>query len=267
MVAAYRGRASARGSLIDDPFAARLAGPEGEADADAYEAAHSHVELFIALRTAFLDDAVRRAMAESIAQVVILGAGYDTRAARLATPGVRFFEVDRERTQADKRARLATIEGYPQDAATYVSCDFEHDDFLDRLSAEGLDLDAPTVFVWEGVVYYLGEDAARATLARIAGGTHPRSRLFFDSVGKRFVAGRVNDLDDLEARDAVARMGEPLRFGVDDPVPLLSEAGFRHVRTVSIDEACLSYTGTYDRSRKFRFQSLVEARVEPPERP
>lgn len=264
MVAAYRGRASAWADpIVSDPWAAALAGEEGERDADRYLAAHESMELFIAVRTAFLDGVVSAAIGEGVRQVVVLGAGYDTRAARLARDGVRFFEVDQPGTQADKRARLARLSGYPIEAATYVACDFERQDFATELAAHGFDARAPAVFLWEGVVYYLTELAVRATLRRIAEACHPASRVCFDYVGKRLVEGQVPTEDRL-ARDRVAEMGEPLRFGVNDVVPLLYEEGFRHVRTVSFDEACLSLTGTYDRRRKFRFQSIAEARVKAP---
>ena len=48
-------------------------------------------------------------------------------------------------------------------------------------------------------------------------------------------------------------------FGTNDPLPMLHECGFRHVRSVSFDQACLSLTGTYERSRQFRFQHIVHA--------
>lgn len=264
MVAAYRGRASVWAApIVCDPWASALAGEDGERDADAYDSAHAHMELFVAIRTAFLDREVERALDEGVDQVVILGAGYDTRAARLAREGVRFFEVDQPSTQEDKRARLGALEGYPMDAATFVRCDFEREDFVAVLRDAGYDPIRPAVFLWEGVVYYLTEDAVRATLQRLAESGHPDSRLFFDYVSKRFVLGDVKDSEDLEARDRIASMGEPLRFGVNDVLPILYAQGFRYVRTTSFDEACLALTGTYDRSRKFRFQTIAEARVRP----
>lgn len=265
MVAAYRARASASAHpIVDDPFAAALAGEEGQRDADRYDATHPEMALFIAVRTAFLDAEVRRALHDGVDQIVILGAGYDTRAVRLAHEGVRFFEVDHPSTQANKRARLEALPGYPVDAARYVPCDFEQQDFVAELRDHGFDAARPAVFVWEGVVYYLTEAAVRATLRRIAQACHPESRVFFDYLGKRFVAGEVGDPRDREARDRVAEMGEPLRFGINDVLPLLYEEGFRYVRTESFDEACLALTGTYERSRKFRFQSIAEARVKAP---
>src|ERR1700733_9041270 len=92
MVAAYRGRATAREEHVcDDPWAAALAGSEGHEVARRYDDAFGPMELWIALRTAFFDARVRRLTSPTggIAQVVLLGAGFDTRAARLAREGVR----------------------------------------------------------------------------------------------------------------------------------------------------------------------------------
>ena len=139
-MAAYRARASKQPkALIDDPWANDLAGETGHALARRYDEVYPHMELWTALRVAYIDARVRRAVAapRSIAQVVLLGAGLDTRAARLASQGVRFFEVDHPDSQADKLERITKLDGYPRDAATYVTCDFERDDFIERLVASG----------------------------------------------------------------------------------------------------------------------------------
>jgi len=262
MVAAFRGRATERPSPVCcDPWASALAGDEGHESAEVYERTVPAIELWVALRTARLDEATRRAVATGITQVVILGAGFDTRAARLATPGTRFFEVDAPPSQAEKRRRLALLDGYPSDAAEYVPCDFEKDDFLERLIERGFDASSPALFVWEGVTYYLTEAAVRATLTRLSGGTHPESLVVFDYFGSKFVGGEMKDESDHAARSKVAEMGEPLRFGTSDVLPLLYATGFRRVHVESFDEVALRFTGTYDRSRKFRFQGLAFASV------
>lgn len=260
LVAAYRGRATARASRVcDDPWAERLAGEEGPALTARFDAAFAHAELWIALRTAEIDEQVRRFTRghARASQVVILGAGLDTRAARLAEPGVRFFEVDHAHTQAAKRERLAGLDGYPIDAATYVPCNFEEEDFLARLCASGFAPNEPALVVWEGVVYYLSEEAVRATLRRIASGCAPETVLVLDYLGKKLVGGQVKDPRDLAASHVVTDLGEPLRFGFDDPVPLFAAEGFRHVRTASFDQICLARTGTYERARQFRFQHVA----------
>jgi methyltransferase (TIGR00027 family) len=262
MVAAYRARATAREERVcDDPWAAALAGEVGHDVARRYDQAFPHMELWIALRTAFLDARVRRLTSppSSIAQVVLLGAGFDTRAARLACAGVRFFEVDREETQAVKLDRLAKLDGYPVGNATYVTCNFEVEDFLLRLAAGGFLVDQPALFLWEGVTAYLTEPAVRATLHRIAEGAHSGSIVAFDHLRRKIVAGDVRDPKDEESRAFVANLGEPLRFGVDYPLPMLYEEGFRRVRMLTFDEVALDLTGTYERARAFRFQGLALA--------
>jgi methyltransferase (TIGR00027 family) len=273
MIAAYRARATALGSLIDDPWAAALAGDDGMAIAAAMDRLQPQFELWVAVRTAYLDRAVARRVAgpngkrPGLDQVVILGAGLDTRAARLATDGVRFFEVDHPGTQAEKRRRLEALPDFPQGAARLVACDFEHDDFLDRLAATGFDPEAPAVIVWEGVTCYLTEGAVRTTLRRVATGCHPRTTILFDIVGKKMAAGAISHEEDRQTASMVDTLGEPLKFGIDDPLPLLFEEGFRKVRVVSFDEAALDLTGTYDRDRRWRFQSIVTASVAAPTEP
>ncbi|HJN72902.1 MAG TPA: class I SAM-dependent methyltransferase [Myxococcota bacterium] len=252
LVAAYRGRASARGQVCSDPWAADLAGEAGLEYARMHDAVFPHGELWIAVRTATLDGYVRSLVRSGMQQVVILGAGLDTRAQRLASPGVRFFEVDHPETQALKLRRLGELD-YPLEVATYVGCDFEQDDFVERLADEGLDLHAPAAIVWEGVVPYLTRAAVEATLSRVAEGLHPESVLHFDLVNQRLVQGDVQE----GLSDLVEGLGEPFRFGCSDPVPMVHAAGFRHIRTISFDEACLSLTGTYDRARTFRFQLIA----------
>jgi methyltransferase (TIGR00027 family) len=258
---AYRARASARPDAIcDDPWAARLAGEEGFELARRYDQIYPHMELWTAVRTAFIDARVRRALGPpwSMRQVVLLGAGFDTRAARLAAGGARFFEVDHPETQAEKLRRAGALEGYPRDEASYVACDFERQDFLTELAGAGFRADREALFVWEGVTPYLSEQAVRATLRRLAEGTAPGSVVVFDHLRRKIVAGDVSE-DDLRSRAFVGDLGEPLRWGCDDVLPVLYAEGFRRVRTTSFDEACLDLTGTYDRERKFRFQSLAVA--------
>jgi methyltransferase (TIGR00027 family) len=262
MVAAYRARATRRPEpLCRDPWANGLAGVIGLELSIAFDRHFADMELWIALRTAYLDRHVSHLTAErGVNQVVVLGAGFDTRAARLARPGVRFFEVDHPDTQAEKRTRLAALSGYPMGAASFVSCDFESgQDFAAQLAAAGFDAAAPAVILWEGVAAYLTEDAVRATLGRVAAAFDPGTVLYFDTIGRRLADGDRIKPADKNARDEVQRLGEPIRFGTNDPLPLLFECGFRHVRTISFDQIALDMTGTYNRERMFRFQTMVVA--------
>lgn len=280
MVAAYRARSHARpDGLVHDPQAAVLCGDEGFELAEKLDRSFPPMELWIELRTVYLDHLVRSAIADPSrrpsagdGQVVILGAGFDTRALRMRqsgprgggalAAGVRFFEVDQPASQAEKRARLAKLGvDYP---AALVACDFERDDFLDRLVASGFQVAEPAVVIWEGVTPYLTEGAVRATLSRIASGCDPRTIVAFDYVGKRLAEAKEIDGRAVETRAVVEDVGEPVIFGVNDPLPLLYECGFRHVESLHFDALALTLTGTYDRQRQFRFQHIALASRTPP---
>jgi methyltransferase (TIGR00027 family) len=265
MVAAYRARATRRvDALCSDRWANGMAGVIGLELSVAFDRHYPPMELWVALRTAYLDAHVAHLLATGTDQVVLLGAGFDTRASRLARPGARFFEVDHPLTQAEKRGRIAELRGYPADAAEMVACDFERgDDFVERLVAAGFDPGRPAAVLWEGVVAYLSEEAVRATLVRASARLHPDSPIYFDYLGKRMAQGDRIKAEDRALSDEVSRLGEPIRFGTNDPLPLLHECGYRHVRTVTFDQIALGLTGTYDRARMFRFQGICAASKSP----
>jgi methyltransferase (TIGR00027 family) len=266
MVCAYRARASRWPKpLFVDPWAEKLAGPDGHDIARHVDLRFPPMEVWLAIRVAYIDRLVGMAVDRLAArQIVVLGAGYDTRAARLPRAGVRFFEVDHPATQAAKRARLAELDGYPVDAASYVTCDFETDDPVERLIEAGLDPGEPALVIWEGVVSYLTEDAIRATATRLAAGLDPRSLLAFEFLGARFGKGVAVKPRDVQTRSYVEDLGEPIRFGSDDVLPLLYDSGFRWVRTLDFNQLALEFLGDYQRERQFRFQRLALAAVRAP---
>ncbi len=266
MVCAYRARASRWPKpLFRDPWAEQLAGPDGHELAKRYDLVFPPMELWLALRVAYLDHLVGEAIDRLGArQVVVLGAGYDSRAARLPRSGVRFFEVDHPATQVAKRARLDQLDGYPIDAATYVACNFESEHPIVQLAAAGFDPREPAVVLWEGVVPYLTEAAVRTTATRLASELDPRSLVAFDFLGKRFVDGQNVSPAELDARSYVGALGEPIQYGIDDVLPLLYECGFRWVRTVDFNEIALQLLHDYQRERKFRFQRIAIAAARTP---
>ncbi|HUJ58066.1 MAG TPA: SAM-dependent methyltransferase [Kofleriaceae bacterium] len=266
MVCAYRARASRwERPLFVDRWAEALAGAEGPEYARFFDQRFPPMEHWLALRVAYLDRVVGLSYDQlSIRQIVILGAGYDTRAARLPRAGATFFEVDHPATQAAKRAAIGALPGYPEGAARYVTCDFEREDPIDRLRATGFVDREPALVIWEGVVPYLTEPAVRATATRLASALEPRSLLAFDFVGKKLATGQVKSDAARDTAAEVAAMGEPIRFGSDDILPLLYDCGFRWVRSLDFNELALELLGDYKREREFRFQHVALASVRPP---
>lgn len=107
-------------------------------------------------RTRYIDELVQQAVNQGVQQVVILGAGFDTRALRLdflrLLPVV---EIDHPNTSAVKKEKLGTLPAHVQ----YLQIDFNEQELDDLV----LNTSLPTVFIWEGVTNYLQEEAIAAT--------------------------------------------------------------------------------------------------------
>jgi methyltransferase (TIGR00027 family) len=144
-------------------------------------------------RKRYADDQVRAALDAGIDQLVVLGAGMDTRAYRLADPaGVRAYEVDLPANIDTKRARVRAAVGEIPEHVRLVPVDLEttteSDDLAESLTANGFRFDRPAMFVWEAVTQYLTEDAVRHTLALLAK-TASGSRLVFTYLRRDFLDG------------------------------------------------------------------------------
>ena len=166
-------------------------------------------------RMTFFDAAVDRYLPD-IAQFVILGAGFDTRAFRLPKDVlVRSFEVDAPKTQAVKRETLERA-GIDSTGVTFVAADFEKEDWLTRLVDAGFDPGKPALFLWEGVMTYLDKEAVEATLRKIAS-TAKGSMVAFDYFTTEPLESQA--LYWRYARAGTRAAGEPLKFGIDSTPP------------------------------------------------
>ncbi len=166
--------------------------------------------LWIQLRTRAIDDIVTTFYRGGGRQIVILGAGYDSRATRMAADlaGARFFEVDHPTTQANKGAILEAMR--VEANASCVPWDLERDSIEElpsKLKAQGLDASQPTLTIWEGVIPYLTEDAVGATLSAVRAFGGERSQVVLHYIERRRIESRTI------WHFAASRFGEPLRFG------------------------------------------------------
>lgn len=160
-------------------------------------------------RTAVFDRALEDALTQ-VDQVVILGAGWDTRAwGACLGRGVRVFEVDAPPTQAVKRRAVAAA-GLDTNQLCFVACDFAQASWLDALAGAGFDRDRPAFVLWEGVTMYLGESQVRATLDDISG-LAAGSRVAFDCFGREWLATLPGRLG---ARAVAWIYQEPFRFSL-----------------------------------------------------
>lgn len=191
----------------------------------------------ILARTRFIDERVTASLAEGMEQLVILGAGYDSRAYRLVGDAfpVAAFEVDHPATQQVKVAKVREIFGSLPAHVSFVPVDFCRDDLGRQLLAAGYRPEARTLFIWEGVIYYLPAEAVDALLRFVTENSAPGSSIVFDYFPRSVVDGSCGRRESRNLRKRVARTGEPFLFGIDDAeiVPFLQQRGFRRIEVVS----------------------------------
>jgi methyltransferase (TIGR00027 family) len=191
-------------------------------------------------RTKVLDDALIDAVAGGAEQLVILGAGYDSRAYRL--PGVarlRVFEVDHPDTQEVKRRTLAQALGQLPAHVHFVAVDFDRDDLATALDDACLRHGRPTFVLWEGVASYLTPEAVDATVRWAHDTTGTGSELAFTYVHRGLIDGTVPFPHAEAWARSVAEAGEPFVFGFD-PAELpayLDERGWALLEDMSTTEA------------------------------
>jgi methyltransferase (TIGR00027 family) len=164
-------------------------------------------------RTRFIDERIEDAVTRGLRQLVLLGAGYDMRARRLAClSGCRVFELDHPATQREKQRRLRTLAA-PSAQPVFVALDLAAERLWPALERAGFERAQASFILWEGVTNYLTEAAVDATLrglARCARG----SELLFTYVHRGLLDGGSQFGETRSLQRLLARSGERWSFGL-----------------------------------------------------
>jgi len=179
-------------------------------------------------RTVILDRAL--ASAQAMEQLVILGAGLDSRAWRLdSLQDTVVYEVDYPSSQAWKRERSASVPFKSKDVR-FVAVDFERDQLAPRMLDAGFDPTKPTFWIWEGVTMYLAPEAVSANLGSFAALSAPGSRIALTYLRNR--NGRV------PRNLFLSLLGEPLcsAFSRDQLAELAKSHGWALIEDTNIED-------------------------------
>jgi len=173
----------------------------------------------LATRTWFYDEQILSALQPGW-QVVICGAGFDTRAYRMHVPrGVRFFELDLAEhpgVQNYKRRQLERNGILSAPNVTFLPIDFKTQSISDVLARGGHDPKQPTVFLLEGVTMYLTRESVAETVAAMKAISAPGSLLLCELFDARLLTEAARDDAALGPYwKFVTMVGEPYSFGVE----------------------------------------------------
>ncbi len=166
----------------------------------------------VVARTRLIDDAIEASLGERMEQLVILGAGFDSRAYRLAgLHGITIFEVDHQDTQASKRKALERVLSVQPKHVRFVATDFKQRDLESVMAAAGYRESARTFFLWEGVTSYLTEVAVDTTL-RWCSRASPGSLLLFTYVHRDILTRPAAFIGSNRLFASLEKVGERLTF-------------------------------------------------------
>ena len=253
-----------------DPLARRLISPGfyllGKLFAGYAERKGPGVLGFLAARCRYIDDYLQACLETGLDQLVILGAGLDSRAYRFEQleRHVRVFEVDHPATQQVKTAKLNKIFGKLPEHVTYVPVDFDAET-LQKLFDFGFSRQMKTLVIWEGVVHYLIPEAVDQTLEFVLKNSGPGSSIIFDYLYASALTTTHKRAEIVRMQRAKRYTGEGLVFGIEEGQveEFLRARGYAQIQAVTgKDLKRIYFTGVNQTRAIAPIYAIVHATVE-----
>jgi methyltransferase (TIGR00027 family) len=213
-------------------------------------------------RTKWIDDEVTSAL-EAATQLVLLGAGFDTRAFRLpaATRAIT-FELDHPETSLAKQAALRTATGSLPDRVRFVTIDFNQQSVAEVLAHAGFDYTQPACFVWEGVTNYLTAEAIDRVVRQIRQCARD-SILVFTYIHRGVLDHPEEFFGAPKVMTRLQTYGEPWTFGFypEELCAYLADRGLELLTNLGVEESWARLGRSTSGARGYEFYRLASARV------
>lgn len=220
----------------------------------------------IRARIRYFDDIVQDASGGGFSQLVILGAGYDTRVFRIDSlkGGMKTFEIDRHDTQIRKTGIITKVFGELPDNLTFIALDMAQNECWNPLFKAGWSPREKTVFLLEGLVMYLPRPAVDDLLTGIACHAGVGSAVLFDFMPQSLADGSSDIEGGQNIRQWTIQIGEPIVSGFADGEikPFLTGIGYSEVSVITSRELGKRYfTGKNANRRVSGLISVAHATV------
>jgi methyltransferase (TIGR00027 family) len=196
------------------------------------------VKDLVKIRTKYFDEVLEAQLHSRFRQVVILGAGLDTRAVRKHSAGVTYFEIDEAATLKVKQACYEQ-QGFDVNVK-FIPGNYVTDGLIDLLTQNGFDFDLPTYFIWEGNTMYLPLDRVKHVLTEL---THyvRRFRVSFDYMAESVISKTTGDPGITRLVESFANMGAPWLSGIRDIQSLARELSLTLIENFKTSELYHAY--------------------------
>ncbi|MGP8154999.1 MAG: class I SAM-dependent methyltransferase [Smithella sp.] len=210
---------------------------------------------YVVARTRYIDDFLQECIANEIQQVVIMGAGFDSRSYRFDNlRKMKVFEVDHPATMAIKKEKIQEKLGSLPNHVVYVPIDFLKEKLSDKLVQCGYSGKLKSLFIWEGTTPYLIPESVDETLAFVSSNSGKDSSIIFDYILKSVVDGTCGLEGAQNEFEKMNKTREPLTFGIEKEKieSFLVDRGFQNIKDVGSEYLKELYFKDQHRNRKIK---------------
>jgi len=173
---------------------------------------------YVIARTKYFDAAFSQAVEQGFEQIIIFGAGFDSRALRFNSlnTGTRIFELDAPITQTEKlKAYQAKKLNIPENL-TFVPINFNQESLADKMAQAGFITSRKCLFLLEGVTMYLSQEAVENTFRFISDVSRSGSLIVFDYIYAGVLRKENRYYGEGEIYRTVANAGEAWSFALEE---------------------------------------------------
>jgi methyltransferase (TIGR00027 family) len=171
------------------------------------------VKDLVKIRTKYFDEMLEKQILSHVRQVVVLGAGLDTRAVRKPSTGLKYFEVD---DPATLELKQTCYDQHGIDAnVKFIPGNYVTDGLINLLQQNGFNFDLPTYFIWEGNTMYLPLEITKQILTQLRKHVK-RFRVSFDYMAEAVISKTTGDAGITRLVESFASMGAPWLSGIPD---------------------------------------------------
>jgi len=172
---------------------------------------------YVIARTKFIDDVFEDSIKQGIEQIVLFGAGFDTRAVRFADINIhtKIFELDTIYTQTAKIEQFKKRNILLPKNTIFIPIDFHVDSVTEKLAANGFKRNKTTLFILEGIIQYLKAEVVDELFKLLYELSVPGSRVIFDYIYASVLRKENSCYGEKDIYKKVNRTREPWLFGIE----------------------------------------------------
>ena len=172
---------------------------------------------YVISRTKYIDAVFKQALSDRFAQILIFGAGFDTRALRFQgrPQKTRIFELDALSTQEAKVGQYQKRRLRIPSNLAFIAIDFDKELLSDKLDMAGFDKEGKSLFIMEGLLMYLDPESVHRTFQTIGEYAGTGSLVVFDYIRASVLRHEDTVYGESGIAQSVLKAGEQWRFGIE----------------------------------------------------